>query len=153
MIIFIAVSIYLPTLGKSTSYDFLYASGYVYYTSDRFSVTNNKLEVRPQPSSSTYGYDPQDRATKLHIYDVQTDTSREVSAEEATQLILDDNPVSPDGFEIVNGSRSGGFFPFFYSSTNYDTYYLKGGASSRKLQLNQIRGYNNFRFIGWIKQM
>jgi hypothetical protein len=151
MILFIAVSIYLPTLGKSTSYNFLYASGYIYYTSDRYDIKNNKLEVRPQPSPSSYGYELPDRTTKLHIYDVTSHTSRDVTTDEASQLTLDDSPISPDGFEIVNGSRSGGFFPFFYTSTNYDTYYLKGGASSKKLNLDHIRGYNNFRFIGWIK--
>jgi len=90
---------------------------------------------------------------KLYIYDVAKDTAQEISLAEAQNLNLDSRNVSPDGFEIVNGSESSYIFPFFFASNaNYRTYYLKGHNLSKKLnlQLNDNSGYDGFRFIGWI---
>jgi len=45
------------------------------------------------------------------------------------------------------------FSILFASNTDYRAYYLKGHNLSKKLniQLNDNSGYDEFRFIGWIK--
>jgi len=50
---------------------------------------------------------------KLYIYDVAKDTAQEISLAEAQNLNLDSRNVSPDGFEIVNGSESSYIFHSF----------------------------------------
>jgi len=50
---------------------------------------------------------------KLYIYDVAKDTAREISLAEAQNLNLDAHTISPDGFEIVNGSDSNYIFHSF----------------------------------------
>ncbi len=149
MILFVAASIYLPGFFIQPKYDFLYASGDDYYYSQyQYSVQNGKLTRHEVEKSDRY---PQ-REVKLYIHDVTKNESREISFAEAQNLTLDSNIKSPDGFEIVYGSRAGGFFPFFFwPDVNYNTCYLKGHNLSKKLNL-RLNGsyYRGFRFLGWL---
>jgi hypothetical protein len=89
----------------------------------------------------------------LYVYNITTNTSHEVSFEEAQNLNLDSNTASPDGFSVIRGNQNVGMFPFFYSESDYDTVYMVGHNVSKKLNL-QLNGgpyYDNFRFLGWIK--
>lgn len=144
MILFVAASIYLPGLFIQPKYNFLYVSGDDYNYYKQYSVQNGTLTR----NETQLGKD-----VRLYICDVAKNKSKEVSFEEARKLNLDSNNVSPDGFEIVYGSRGDGLFSlFFYSSTDYSTHYIIGHNVSKKLNL-QLSGsyYRNFRFIGWIK--
>ncbi|MFA5714125.1 MAG: hypothetical protein WC998_00075 [Candidatus Paceibacterota bacterium] len=156
MILFVAGSIYLPGLFvKPPSINFLYSSvdSGDYYCGDiqQYSVQNGQLiknEIK-HPEKGIYMCDE----PKLFIQDVVKNESKQISFDEAKKLNLDNSVMSSDGFEVVYGSRGEGFFPFFfYSSTNYDTRYLKGHNISKKLniQLNGVYSYS-FHFIGWIK--
>lgn len=154
MILFVAASIYLPGFFIQPKYNFIYTSGddYCYHNQYQYSVQNGKL-IRNEitcPESQTYL--PQ-RDTRLHVYNVAKNKSREISFEEAQNLNLDSNNLSPDGFEVTYGNHGGGFFPFFfYSDTDYNNLYLKGHNVSKKLNLQLSGSYrNNFRFIGWVK--
>jgi hypothetical protein len=154
MILFVAGSIYLPGLFIQPKFNFLYMSGYDYYYFNQYQyfVQNGKLVRSEIQRSENQIYQPP-REVKLYVYDVAKNESKEISFEEAQNLNLDPSPISPDGFEIVYGSRSESFFPFFFwSERDYNTLYLKGHNVSKKLNL-QLSGsyYNNFRFIGWIK--
>lgn len=165
MILFVAGSIYLPGLFIQPKFNFLYASGddYVYYTNgQQYSVQNNKLvnnaikqaENGNHNPFQRYGtYTPPRNEAKLFVYDVVKNESRQVSFDEAQNLNLDSNGVSPDGFEVVYGSRGDGIFPFFfYAGTDYNARYLKGHNVSKKLNVQSSGPYNyNFRFLGWIK--
>jgi hypothetical protein len=84
----------------------------------------------------------------LYVYDAKTNTSHEVSFEEAQSLNLDPNTESPDGFSVVRGNQNGGFL-FFSSNSDYNKVYLTGHNVSKKTNL-RLNG-DNFRFIGWIK--
>lgn len=150
MILLVAVSIYLPNLFvQPPKVNFLYVIGNDYNNIQQYSVQNNKLIKTEiiQPYKV-----PDD--SKLFIYDVIKNQNQEVSLDEAQKLNLDSNIISSDGFEIAYGSTSSGFFPFFFSNTDYETQYLKGHGISRKLNI-QTNGsrpyYYNFRFLGWIK--
>lgn len=156
MILFVAGSIYLPSLFmKPPSINFLYSSvdSGDYYCGDvqQYSVQNSQLikNESKQPEKGSYICDE----PKLFIQDVVKNKSKQISFDEAKKLSLDSNIISPDGFEVVYGSRGEGFFPFFfYSGANYDTRYLKGHNISKKLniQLNGAYPYS-FHFLGWIK--
>lgn len=154
MILFVATSIYLPGFFVQPKYNFLYVSSddYYYYNQYQYSVQNGKLlrnEIK-QPENRTYRWM---RDVKLYVCDVVKNESREISFEEAQNLNLDSNNVSPDGFEVTYGNRSEGFLPFFFFlERDYNTLYLKGHNLSKKLNL-KLSGsyYHNFRFIGWIK--
>jgi len=157
MILFVAGSIYLPGLFIKPHFNFLYVSGndsYYYYNNGyQYSVQNDKLIKNEIRQLENQNYNPPRVESKLYIYDVAKNESREISFEEAQNLNLDSNNMSPDGFEVTYGSRGDGFFPFFFrSERDYNTRYLKGHNVSKKLNL-QLSGsyYNNFRFIGWIK--
>ena len=157
MILFVAGSIYLPGLFIKPHFNFLYVSGddsYYYNNGQQYSIQNDKLiknEIK-QPENSNYT--PPRVESKLYLYDVTKNESKEISFSEAQNLNLDSNLKSPDDFEVVYGSRDSGFFPFFWGGgTDYNARYLKGHNVSKKLnlQLNGSSYYNNFRFIGWIK--
>ncbi len=155
MIVLVAASIYLPGLfSPAPKVNFLYVIGDDYYQGQQYTVENGKLTKREvkYPEHYTPG------VVRLFIHDVATNQSREVSFAEAQQLPLDANAKSPDGFEVVYGSRGDGIFPlFFFHSEDYNTVYLKGHNTSKKLDLQAptTGGYyyynNRFRFLGWIK--
>lgn len=156
MILFVAGSIYLPRLfAPQPKFDFLYASGedYYYGSAQQYSVQNGRV-IKNEIKLSEKGKDiPLPRVEpKFFVYDVMKNESREIFFDDAQKLNLDSRAQSPDGFEIVYGSRGDGFFPFF-SGTDYNARYLKGHAVSTKLNLQQSGPYynNNFRFLGWIK--
>lgn len=150
MIILIAASIYLPRFFVKPAFNFLYISPNDSYNQNYYTVQNGKIILVP---NTKWQRGIPMSVVKLYIYDVAKDTAQEISLAEAQNLNLDPRNVSPDGFEIVNGSKSSYIFPFFFvSNTNYHTYYLKGHNLSKKLnlQLNDNSGYDEFRFIGWI---
>ena len=153
MIFLIAVSFYLPSLfAPAPQYNFLYVTEDSYGRGRQYGVENGvlvKYEVKYQEH-----YTP--RAARLFIHDVSRNTDQEVSFEEAQKLKLDANVKSPDGYEVVYGSGEHGFFPFFFSGGyDYNTMYLKGHNTSKKLELQSANDeryyYRNRRFLGWVR--
>jgi len=148
MIIFVALSIYLPQIFVKPQYDFLYLSGdndcYVQQKYIRvYTVENSELIYNQECSSAE---------PKIFFYSIENNESKEIVFEEAKRLDLNEQIQSPDGFEIVYGSKEGGFFPFFfYSGSDYSSRYIKGHNVSKKLNI-QFIGYNNFVFLGWVKK-
>ena len=154
MILFVAASIYLPSLFVKPKYNFLYVIGddYSYYNQYQYSVKNGKLVKNEIQRLEDKKLPPRIEA-KLYIHDVAKNESREISFEEAQKLNLDTSITSPDGFEIVYGSRGDGIFPFFFwSERDYSRRYLKGHNLTKKLNLQSDSSYyRSFRFLGWIK--
>lgn len=155
MILFVAGSIYIPGLFIKPHVNFLYVSGDdYYYDQGHFTVQKGKLVKKEIKQPENQGYYQPRGESKLFVHDVAKNESREISFEEAQNLNLDSSVKSSDGFEIVNGSHSDGFFPFFLGSgTDYNSRYLKGHNISKKLNL-QLDGrsyYYGFRLLGWIK--
>lgn len=159
MILFVAGSVYLPGFFIKPHFNFLYVSAddYYYYNYNngrQYSVRDDRLvktEIKPPKNVN---YKPPRADAKLYLYDVAKDRSKEISFADAQRLNLDPNIKSPDGFEIVDGSRDHGCFPFFPpGGADYNARYLKGHDVSKKLnlQLNGSSDYYNFRFLGWIK--
>ncbi|MFZ2125208.1 MAG: hypothetical protein WA087_00295 [Candidatus Saccharimonadales bacterium] len=150
MIIFVAASIYLPALFIKPQYNFVYTID-SYYNSARYVVINNRLTSE---ANSDYYSRSEQGPSKLYLYDVKSDKSQEISYDTASSFSLSSNTESLDGFSVVNGESSGGFFPFYYSSSGHDNFYIKNGNSSKKLndiKLNES-SYYNFRFLGWVNK-
>ncbi|MCL5774812.1 MAG: hypothetical protein M1333_01205 [Patescibacteria group bacterium] len=159
MILGVAAAVYLPGLGKKPTYNFLYLSGsgvtYPGYADYYFSVENGKLikQAMPPDSSLSIYYKNQARDQRLFVYDAESDTSKEVGFEEAQKYTLDSANQSPDGYQVSRGTYSGGFL-FFDGRSDYEHWYLRGHNRSRQLNLKLVGAntYDNFRFLGWIKQ-
>ena len=153
MILFVASSIYLPGIFIKPQYNFLYVVGDSYFDGQMYSVEHGKLiknqiEIPDNQKNNPARVDP-----KIYIYDVATNESHEISFELGQNLNLDPRSKSPDGFEIVYGTRSDGFFPFFlWTETDRNAQYIKGHNVSKKLglQLNGSAYYVNARFLSWV---
>ncbi len=162
MVLFVAGSIYLPGLFIKPSVDFLYmTSGYDRYGCEFQYQVNAGAQLHSgtlvKVRSTNYvepGYVKTDCAVRFFVYDVQTDTSKEYTFEEAQKLKLDPAQMSPDGFEVVRGGRGGDFFFLFDGGGNYDTMYIKGHNVSRKLKLEQATNgyyyYYDNPILGWV---
>lgn len=157
MILIVAGSVYLPSFFvKAPAVNFLYSVGDDNYYCDgvqQYIVQNSQLVKNIVKQSDTGNVVPVCTEPKIFIQDVVKNESKQISFEEAQKLNLDSNNISPDGFEVVYGSRGDGYFPFFfYSNPDYSTRYLKGHNISKKLniQLNESY-YYGFHFLGWIK--
>lgn len=171
LIVFIALSVYLPSLFLSTKYNFIYVTcvdGTRYYdqcndyVKKQYSVVNEKLVVGgfdQNLDTNKNGFlDVNEKYTaRIFLHDTEKNESREISQEEAKALVLDGLITSPDGVTVssnYNYNGSTGIFPFSGSSYSSYGFYLSKGNSHRKLNLinNNDRYYyqNNFQFLGWV---
>lgn len=157
MVLGLAAAVYLPSLGKSPTYNFLYVSGsgvaYPGYKDYVYAVKDGRLVKQVlAPTDSPPYYKVQPEESQLYIYDVKTNLSHEISFEEAAKLNLDPSNESPDGYQVARGGYTGGFL-FFDGRSDYEHWYLKGHNRSRQLNLKLVGSgyYDNFKFLGWIK--
>jgi hypothetical protein len=170
MILFVAVSIYVPSWFANPQYSFIYSvkDNYDGY-GDTYSVKNGVVvkETVPYPTSTTpyYGY-PNNKypETKVYLYkyDRETNTTKEISYEDAQKLKLITNRESPDGYVLEQGTSDSGIFEIFggYDANNPPDWFLRKGAMNKRVTLQfptaiDTRYYyynNNFKFLGWIEQ-
>ena len=156
MILVLGGIVYIPSLFVHPQHDFLYTNNDDYYSGQEYSVVNGKLVVRPLTAEELkFRGTATPPEPKYYVHDVKTNSSREITLAAAQKLNLDSNHISDDGYEIVRGGYGGDIFPFFYGSSDYDSYYLRGHRVNKKLNLQQVgyRGYYyyQFNFLGWIK--
>ena len=153
MIVLVAISIYVPAFfAPAPRANFLYVTGNDYYQGQQYFVENGtivKREVR-YPEHYAPG------VARFFLHNTFANEDKELSFEEAQKLKLNANEKSPEGYEVVYGNTESGFFPFFFSGgTDYNTMYLKGHNTSRKLNLQSPDDgryyYRNRRFLGWIR--
>lgn len=157
LVFVVTFSTYLPSLLISTEYNFLYATcmpnsstySYACDTTDqpKYTVTDKKINIVNTKSVNT-------NTSRIFLHNTKSNTSREITYDEAKQLTLDEKLTSPDGVSITDHYQSGvNVFPFFNSNSSYG-YYLTSGAHKRKLNLiSETSSYyyrRNFQFIGWI---
>jgi hypothetical protein len=150
MIVFVALSIYLPALFASPpTFNFLYTTSETYRYASEYTVSNGKLTRIPRRIATTESYVTGDPL--FYLFDVAKGESTELTFAEASKLMLDPNPVSPDGYEVVQGRGHGGFLFSDFDGDDYRSFYLRGHNVSRKIALNLGQNsYWNFRFLGWV---
>ena len=152
MVLFIAGAIYLPSLFidvEPPKYSFIYMTnngqdGYTYQVKEK-KISREKIERK----NNYYKSNP--RQVRFFIHNMKTHKNKELSFEEASEISINSNFESPDGFKIENGHRRYGLFPF-YSRGNYYTRYITKERYAEKLKLHTSRKnyYYNFRFLGWL---
>jgi hypothetical protein len=154
MIVLVATFIYLPGFfAPAPKHNFLYISNGDYWQMKSYDVQGQKIDIReinPPPKYVPSGN------VHFYIHDVKTDSDREITFEESQKLRLSDLPKSPDGYEVSHGARSGGgFFPFDYSRSYNNSFYLMGHSTSKKIHLSAVSSESyysseSFKFIGWL---
>ena len=150
LILFMIGSIYLPQLGLKPKYNFLYTTDYYSYDFP-YEVKDHRLTDLPKKNQTEqFSYYPV-RAPRFFVYDVKANQARQVNAEEAKQLGLDDQPVSTDGYQVTNNrnDESLGLFPLLFFCGPQRGVYLKHKGSQKRLDLPGA-DYYNFHFIGWV---
>ncbi len=154
MIVLVAASIYLPAIfSPQPQFNFLYVTNDDYYKGRQYVIENGKLVKREvkYPERYTPGI------ARLLVHNVVANASKEISFEEIQQLSLDPNSKSPDGWEVVYGNRDDSIFsPFSSGRRDYNSMYLRGHNTSKKLNLQiptDSRYYyrHRARFLGWIR--
>lgn len=148
MVLFIAVSIYVPRLFDNTpapTVNFLYTSAYSH--PHRFEVKDNRLEWI-KGSTVNEQYDKSyDSPPRIYLHDVSINKSREISLDDAQKILLDSRSTAPDGYKIER-NRHRGFFLFDHRDSNY--HYLVNGAAAHKLELEYENNYYyGFNFLAW----
>lgn len=148
LLMFVVMMTYLPTKFIVPQYDFLYVTGGNYYWPSRYNVIDHRLIFNAQVLPANQ---PKPNE-QLYWFHVQENRAQAVSWSQAQNLLLDSDPLSPDGFQVIYGAKSNFVFPLFIFNSDVNAYlYLQKGSFSK--QLNVIRSkdyYNSFHFLGWI---
>jgi len=146
MVIFIALSVYLPRIFDSTpapTVNFLYAENNTY--THKLKINNNKLQWIKSENSSRKN---SDTMPTIYLHDVGTNRSTEISFEEAQKLFLDSRKESSDGYSLER-SRNNGFFIFNYRNSR--NHFLVNGRTAHKLNLEHENKYfYRSLFLGWV---
>ena len=158
MIVFIALSIYLPQFFLNPQYDFLYVSGENYsYSFPKYIVEGNTV-VKREPTEAEkeqwgYRYDE----SILRVYSAEKDVSTVISFADAQKLKLNPNSVSPDGFEVTHSRRNYSLFSEVfgggYRGSGYVIRKKNGSGDGKKIDIDTSGSYYyGFKFLGWIEE-
>src|SRR5260221_11666168 len=94
MILFVAISIYVPGIFLHPKFNFLYSADGSYYNEQAYTINDGHLtidsQITPNPSNKPYPSPP------LYVYNVMTNESEAISFQDAQNLNLDTNVDSPD---------------------------------------------------------
>jgi hypothetical protein len=159
MIILVAAFIYLPGIGQKPKENFLYLTGNNAYNygSQEYVVSGGHLIKNPPvpaPATPTPYYPPADNTVpKFYLYNVVTNTSTELTFEQAQSYTLDSSNTSVDGYTVEQGTGGGGDLFFGGAPADYNDWFIKGHNRSEKLnlKLTGTDSYSNFQFLGWIQ--
>lgn len=151
----VGLSVWIPTLyAPKPMYDFLYSVNDGYAVDQQYVVENEHLVKRKLPATEVpIKSPPPVYPAILYYYDAKSDTSKQISFEDAKKYALNAGVISPDGFEITSGDRSEGIFPALFGGVqnDYQSRYLRGHGAAYKLNLAvSSMDYYSFRFLGWI---
>lgn len=140
----IAFAVYLPGFGPEPSYDFVYVTRNYYGIGPSYDVVNGKVVERPAAQMPENDLKYTGPVAQLYYYDVESKTSKSLTAQEAQVYALETSRTSPDGYLLQNGNNSG-VFPF-YESGNYYEQYLVGNNRRVKTTISDY----DFAFLGWV---
>ena len=163
-IIIVSIIIFTPSLSIKPQHNFIYTvyDNYGYnqkyiniYTiskEQQIIVETNPLPELPIPKDVIYKKD----LAPLYLYDVKTDTSHQITLEEAQKYIIDPGPSSIDGYTVKYEYNNDGIFEIFGPNGNSNGYFMEKGNARKELTgLANTDRYSyypgNFKFIGWIK--
>jgi hypothetical protein len=142
-----AIFIYICFLFIKPKLNFLYIAGNNNICLSAYSVREGRLHEGPYPKPDNLGVCHGKAAPSFFVYESSTNISKKISLVEAENLYLNDQPKSPDGYQVVSKSKYAPWpFSLFFKSSN-NGYFLEGPTIMKRLY------YGNNRmvvFIGWI---
>lgn len=144
----VALSIFIPRLYIKPKYSFLFLESEYGNGIYRYTVSNNQL-TRQESTHNAADNSFNSLSPQIYLYDVNTDSQKLVSFEEAMRLPLDPLGRSPDGFELIHGSSGSGFF-LFYNSSDYSNWYLQKDNVTKKLNITNADYRYSINFLGWV---
>ena len=167
LIIFVVLSIYIPSLFTATQYNFVYVActesthySCIEYLKNRYAVVDGQLVLLAIPPEQDTDKDgvpdiQENYTTRVFLHDTAKNESTELPLEDATALRLSALLTSPDGITISSSyERDGSFYISMgghYASSNY---YLTKGNSRSKLKLinhgDRYYDIDSIRFLGWV---
>jgi len=143
MIILIALTIYIPNLSYHPKFNFIYSLDRQ-YGAETYFVQNSQIAI-------VKANDPKTVPSQLFLYDMASNRSQAISFEQAGQVKLNPNPISPDGYQVEKGNSGGGVFPFLFMTEDRGNVYMNGHNASQKLNIGTYQNsYWGFHFIGWL---
>lgn len=167
-IIILVITIVTPSVTINPEFDFVYVdpseqyrrSFDVFEYKNRYDVKDGKIikvpiEIYVDPMLK-YPEDIQyEDAPTLYLYDIEENTSREISFEEAQEFMFDRGPSSPDGYTIKFEYNNDGIFELFGSGNNDSGYFIVKGSGKKQLtgidNTMHYYGDGEIDLIGWIK--
>ena len=111
MMLLVAGAIYLPrwlVAVEPATVDFVYLIGQrdPYF---QYRIKNHRLVRKQLPLPDQHTHTLGD--LQFFVHEVSSNSSREISFEQASQFALDPTDIAPDGYRIAYGRRAG-WFPF-----------------------------------------
>lgn len=158
-ILVISIIIFTPSLFIKPQHNFLYTTDNSYYSYDQgfkntYAVKNSHIVTDPLPIPANSTYQPQKDSPAIYLYDVQSDSSHEVTFTAAQNYLLDPGPSSPDGYTVSYQYGHDGIFEIFGSNGNNSNYVISKGNGKKKLSgitNDRYYGQGGFKLIGWVK--
>lgn len=155
-IIIASALIFVPSILVDPQHNFIYTSDTTYSKYENiYTVVDGKISIKQNPYIDEYSKVSIYDVPKIYLYNVEDDTSKEISLEEAQKFDLDPGPSSPDGFYINYEYGHNGIFEIFGDSGNNRGWYITKGNAEKKIDaIHNERSYyysNDFELIGWIK--
>jgi hypothetical protein len=156
-IIIISFVLFVPSLYVKPQHNFIYTTsdyyGYNQGYQETYKVLNNRIvteRVLPRDKETQ-----QIGAPTLYVYNVQDDTSHQVSFDEVKDLAIDPGPSSPDGYTIAYEYGHDGIFELLGSDGNNNNFFISKGNGKKRLSglVGDGRYWyqGNFKLIGWVK--
>ncbi len=150
-ILAILIIIFTPSFFIKPQYNFLYLDSNLefyypkYYTnySNTYVVVGNRLSLSPFPVIQGVLY--KEGNIPMYLYDVKSNSIRQVDWNEAKNFNIDPGPSSPDGYIVKYQYNE--VFELFGSGKNFGYTIFKDNRSKKLNGLDSI----NFKFIGWVK--
>lgn len=152
LMIFMMAIIYIPQQQIKPVYNFLYLAGGEYWNQYP-AIKDNRLVIPSPPASLVPDSYYSSRKSNYYIYQPAKDESRKITEEEAKQLKLLDQPVSPDGYSVGRNTdnTSFGILPLILGVTDSSKgIYLKNKQFKKRISVEAGLYNYDFRFIGWI---
>lgn len=145
-----AIVIYTPRLFANPKYDFLYTYCDSYGCRDDYHVDESGFVIYDGVKSPDDPYNTRDNGlVAIRYYDVDTDSSKAISLEEAQKYELNTSSRSPDGYTLGQEKSGGGFL--FWGDYEQG-WYLKDGPKKKgvNLSISSPSYADHVEFLGWI---
>ncbi len=143
-----AAVIYIPRLLANPSYDFVYSVCNSYQCDDKYYAdSSGTISMRTSEETNSYNY--RKEVATLRYYDVETDSSRSVTLNEAQEFELDVSSKSPDGYTLSKQGTGGSFLSDGYK----EEWMLEDGLKKKKTQLGTGDSLysQTITLLGWVK--